>query len=552
MQPCKSYPQAIIPRHNLLDIFISRGPLQEYTEMEMRASARQTIMGYLAPVIGVAFVIILYKLIVTGVNSTTVSLSFLLVVLATSSAYGLGPGILASIAGMFCFNFFFLPPFGKLTIHDSQNWAALIVFLVTAATASQLSSAARSRARDAERRREEVWKLYELSKDIIAKPDSEAAVSSIARQVLEVFQFHYCAIFVPDDSQRWSRLAVAVDQDSPCITTPDQSEIERAFASGEVQLFTIADGRSGKKPTDEPDRARSTAYVPLKVGVRSSGVMVLTASVLERGTIEAVAGLVALALERARFLKEVSHTEALRQSDELKSALLASVSHDLRTPLTSIRAAVDNLLQEEIGWDKSAMHEFHLIISEEVSRLTRLVQNLLEMARIEAGELHLTKEWMPIEELFNNVLDRCFASIRNHRIVLNIDRAQSLVRIDSRLVAEALTNLVENAAKYSPADSRIVLQAVAEDGELTISVSDEGQGVAPDERERIFDKFYRGNRLSEYQSGGTGMGLAIARGIIEAHGGRIWVESTPGQGSTFAFTMPVEWKQATDPVTANE
>ncbi|HET8671740.1 MAG TPA: ATP-binding protein, partial [Candidatus Saccharimonadales bacterium] len=207
---------------------------------------------------------------------------------------------------------------------------------------------------------------------------------------------------------------------------------------------------------------------------------------------------------------------------------------------------------EEIGWDKSAMHEFHLIISEEVSRLTRLVQNLLEMARIEAGELHLTKEWMPIEELFNNVLDRCFASIRNHRIVLNIDRAQSLVRIDSRLVAEALTNLVENAAKYSPADSRIVLQAVAEDGELTISVSDEGQGVAPDERERIFDKFYRGNRLSEYQSGGTGMGLAIARGIIEAHGGRIWVESTPGQGSTFAFTMPVEWKQATDPVTANE
>jgi two-component system sensor histidine kinase KdpD len=520
--------------------------------MEMRASARQSMVGYLASVAGVAFVIILYKVIVTGVNSTTVSLSFLLVVLATSSAYGLGPGILAAVAGMFCFNFFFLPPFGDLTIHDSQNWVALFVFLVTAATASQLSSAARSRARDAERRREEVWKLYELSKDIIAKPDSETAVSSIARQVLEVFQFSYCAIFVPDDTERWQRLAVAVNQDSPVTTTPDQSDIERAFTTGEVQLFITIDARSGRKPTDERDQARSTAYVPLKVGIRSTGVMVLTSSALERGTIEAIAGLVALALERARFLKEVSHTEALRQSDELKSALLASVSHDLRTPLTSIRAAVDNLLQDDIEWDRGALREFHLIISEEVSRLTRLVQNLLEMARIEAGELLLSKEWTAIEELFSSVLDRCSASIRNHRVVLNVESEQLLFRIDSRLVAEALTNLVENAAKYSPAYSQIVLRAVAEDGELTISVSDEGQGVAPDERERIFDKFYRGSRPSEHRSGGTGMGLAIARGIIEAHGGRIWVESAPGQGATFAFTMPVEWKEATDPVTANE
>lgn len=506
----------------------------------MYASARRNLLGYLASVTGVAFVTIFYKSIVTGVNATTVSLSFLLVVLAASSAYGLGPGILASVGGMFCFNFFFLPPFGDLTIHDSQNWVALFIFLVTAATASQLSSAARSRARDAERRREEVWKLYELSKDIIAKPDSETAVSSIARQVLEVFQFSYCAIFVPDDMQGWSRLAVAVDQDSPGTTTPDQSDTERAFTTGEVQLFIIAGGHSGRKSTDEPDRVRSTAYVPLKVGVRSIGVMVLTSTALERGTIEAVAGLVALALERARFLKEVSHTEALRQSDELKSALLASVSHDLRTPLTSIRAAVDNLLQEEIEWDSGALHEFHLIISEEVSRLTRLVQNLLEMARIEAGELRLSKEWTSIEELFNNVLDRCFASIRNHRVILNVERGQSLVRIDSRLVAEALTNLVENAAKYSPPSSQIVLRAVAEDGDLTISVSDEGQGVALDERDRIFDKFYRGSRLSEHRSVGTGMGLAIARGIIEAHGGRIWVESTPGQGATFAFKMPVE------------
>jgi two-component system sensor histidine kinase KdpD len=492
--------------------------------------------------VGVALVTFLYKLAVTDINSTTVSLSFLLVVLAASSAYGLGPGILASIAGMFCFNFFFLPPFGTLTIHGSQNWVALFVFLVTAVTASELSSAARSRARDADRRREEVWKLYELSKDIIAKPDSETAVSSVARQVLEAFQFSYCAIFVPDNIQGWRRLAIAVDPSSQHTFTHDESDIENAFTTGEVGLFNI-NGRGGeRKSTAEADRTRITAYVPLKVGVKSIGVIVMMAPTLERGTIEAIAGLVALALERARFLKEVSRTEALRQSDELKSALLASVSHDLRT--------VDNLLQEEIDWDIRALREFHLIISEEVSRLTRLVQNLLEMARIEAGELRISKEWSSIEELFSNVLDRCFPSISSHRVVINDETGQSLVKIDSRLVAEALTNLVENGAKYSPADSQILLRAVAEDDNLIVSVSDQGPGIAPDEAGRIFDKFYRSARQPEHQSGGTGMGLAIARGLIEAHGGRIWLESNPRQGTTFAFTMPVEWRRVTDSVAA--
>jgi two-component system, OmpR family, sensor histidine kinase KdpD len=517
----------------------------------MYASARQKLIGYLAPVIGVAFVTILYKLVVTGANSTSVSLSFLLVVLATSSAYGLRPGILASVAGMFCFNFFFLPPFGTLTIHGSENWVALFVFLVTAFTASQLSSAARSRARDAEKRREEVWKLYELSKDIIAKPDSEAAESAIARQVLEVFQFSYCAIFVPDGRRGWQRLAIATDTSSPHAFTPGQSYINDAFTRGEVQLLIGAQGRGESGPADEAGEMRCIAYVPLKVVEKSVGVIVMIASTLERGTIEAIAGLVALALERARFLKEVSRTEVLRQSDELKSALLASVSHDLRTPLTSIRAAVDNLLQEEIDWDRRALHEFHLIISEEVSRLTHLIQNLLEMARIEAGELRVWKGWTSIEELFSNVLDRCSPSIRSHRVIINDDSGQSLVKIDSRLVAEALTNLVENAAKYSPAGSQILLRAVAED-HLTISVSDQGPGIAPDETGRVFDKFYRGTRLSEGQSGGTGMGLAIARGIIEAHGGSIWLESAPGHGATFVFTMPVERRQATGPVAANE
>jgi two-component system sensor histidine kinase KdpD len=499
----------------------------------MQTSARQNWIGYAIALVGVASVTALCRFVVTEVNYATVALSLLLVVLVAAFAHGLGAGILASVTGMLCFNFFFLPPVGTLTVQDPQNWIALLAFLVTAVIASQLSAAARSRTREAERRREEVWNLYQLSRAIIATPDSETAVSSIARHVVEVFGFDYCGVFVPDDRGGWRRLAMATDVDEYGSFAPAEAGIDKAFRLGEIDLAAGA-----------LELKHAVAYVPLKVGVRSIGVMVIVSSALERGTVEAIAGLVALALERARFLKEVSRTEALRQSDELKSALLASVSHDLRTPLTSIRAAIDSLLQEETEWDRKALREFHLIISEEVSRLTKLVRNLLEMARIEAGELKPSKHWQSVSEIVDNVLERCAASIRNHRVSVALDEHTPVVKVDSRLVAEAVTNLVENAAKYSPADSAIIVRARVAGDELIISVTDLGPGITPDEMGRIFDKFYRGRHLARRVSEGTGMGLAIARGIVEAHGGRIWVESAPAQGATFTIAIPVEYKRA--------
>lgn len=489
----------------------------------MLMNLRKNWLGYTVAPLGIAFVTVLYKVIITDVNATTVALSFLLVVLAVASMYGLGPAIVGSVFGMLCFNFFFLPPIGKLTIQDPQNWVALIAFLITAVTASQLSSAARSRAYDAEKRRAEVWKLYQLSRAVIATPDSETAVSSIARQVVEVFDLAYCAVYLPAGNN-WDRVAIAGD-DSTSIA---QAEIEDAFRSGEVI-------RAAAKP--------GLTCAPLKVGVKSIGVLASSSPDVERGTVEAIAGLVALALERARFLKEVSHTEALRQSDELKSALLASVSHDLRTPLTSIRAAVESLLDESIAWDGAALREFHLIISEEVSRLTRLVQNLLEMARIEAGELKLSKRWESVSEIINNVLLRCATSLRNHRVRVEPEESQLMIRADSRLIAEALVNLVENATKYSPAGTEVRLSGAVKDGHLTVSVKDQGMGIAPDEMHFVFDKFYRGQHLTGSQTNGTGMGLAITKGIVEAHGGRIWADSQFGHGATFSFAIPVESKQ---------
>lgn len=492
---------------------------------------RLNLIGYVVALVGVAVATTFYRLVLTNANATTVALSLLLVVLATASRYGIGPSILASTAGVLCFNFFFLPPVGTLTIQDPQNWVALFAFLITAVIASQLSAAARAQASDAERRREEVTKLYQLSRAIIATPDSETALSSIARQVVEVFNSPYCAVFVASDGKGWQRLAIAGETECD----PSYPDIEEAFRSGDL--------RSGPGPVTKGGpfkQNRDATYAPLKVGVRSIGVVVLESSHLERGTVEAIAGLVALALERARFLEEVSRTEALRQSDELKTAILASVSHDLRTPLTSIRAAVDSLLLKDVDWDKAALHEFHSIISEEVERLTRLVHNLLEMARIEAGEIKIVTEWESMPELIDDVIDRCSVAVRNHRVNVNVREHTPLVKIDARLVSQVLANLLENAAKYSPDRREISVSAYVEGGDLKIIVKDQGPGVPKSEADRVFDKFYRSSRHYGEPSDGTGMGLAIAKGIAEAHGGRIWVESQPTGGASFGFSIPVE------------
>jgi two-component system sensor histidine kinase KdpD len=499
-------------------------------------AVRQNTIGLGFALAGVTAVSLLYKLLFVGANATTIALTFLLVVLAVASRYGLGPSIAASIAGMFCFNFFFLPPVGTLTIHDPQDWVALVAFLVTAVTASQLSSAARARARDAERRREEVLRLYHLSRAIIATPDSETAMSSTAAQVKEVFACDYCAIHVPRDPGGWSCLAVA-----PGLSfTPAPSEIDRAFRTGAIISGQVA---------RESVAGSSVTYAPLKVGVRSIGVMVIISSNMEANTIEAIAGLVALALERARFLKQVSRTEALRQSERLKSALLDAVSHDLRTPLTSIKASATTLLEElregsiDTALDPEGRQEMLEVIDEEADRLNRFIEGLVELARIEAGEMQLRRSWGTIDEIVTAALDRARHLTRNHVVELSIEHELPLVRVDPRAVAEVAYTLVDNGAKYSPAGTKIRVAASLEGDTLQLAVEDEGHGIPVELRERVFDKFFRAMRDGDSAAApasGTGMGLAIARGIVEAHGGRIWIEEgNGGRGARFVFTLPI-------------
>jgi two-component system sensor histidine kinase KdpD len=374
--------------------------------------------GYLVAVIGIAAVTGALKLFGEHINSTTVALGLLLVVLFVATGWGSRPAVLASLLGVVCFNFFYLPPVGRLTVDDPDNWIALFAFLITAATAGQLSARAKRRAEEADAGRREIERLY--------------------------------------------------------------TELQDAF-------------------------------------------------------------------ERA------SHAKALEQSERLKSALLDAVTHDLRTPLTSIKASVTTLLEnprskdgeEEPGTlDAEGRREMLEVIDEETDRLNRFIEGLVELARIEAGEMHLRRRWGSIEEIITTALERAAPLTRDHRIKVKLDDGLPTVRVDDRAVAEVVYTLVDNAAKYSPSGTIISVGATVTDEQtIQLTVEDEGPGIPVELRERVFDKFFRAMRDGDSgtrQPSGTGMGLAIAKGIVEAHGGHIWIEDNPRHhGSRVRVTLPV-------------
>jgi len=483
-----------------------------------------TIRKAISLALALTLVTCFYLYVFRSANHTTIALTYLLVSLVAGT-YGFMMGVVASVLCGFCFNFFFLPPVGTLTIHDPQNLVAFAVFLITALTANRLSSSARHRSEESEKRRNELSKLYEVSRIIISTPDAETAAPLLTGKIREIFGFPVCMIASREEQGKWHLIG------NPATDLPvPESILQDVYESGYLRRT-------------RGDSAHSLLCAPLKAGARVTGVLISAAKETDPATMEALAGLVALALERLRFLKDLSQTEALKQSDQLKSAILASVSHDLRTPLTSIRTAVESLLSRDVDWNEDSRQEFYTIIDEEVDRLSRLVQNLLEMARIEAGECRPVKEWGSVSEMISDVLTRCAESLSRNQIKLDVPQDLPMVRWDERLMNQVLTNLLENAAHYSPQGSEIVLGAELNKSVLLIRVQDRGPGIPADEIPRIFERFYRGRSASKDRKG-TGMGLAIARGIMEAHGGAIRVESPGVRGSTFTMEIPVETMDA--------
>jgi K+-sensing histidine kinase KdpD len=379
---------------------------------------RNPVIPYAAAILAMAALTGMLKSFGHHINPTTVSLTFVVTILLVATAWGSAPAVVASLVGIVCFNFFFLPPFGTFSIRDPDNWIAFVTFMVTALTVGQLSAGVRRRAEEAEGAQREVERLY--------------------------------------------------------------NELQDSF-------------------------------------------------------------------ERS------SQAKALRQSERLKSALLDAVTHDLRTPLTSIKASATTMLADlyaterdnaEPQLDTEARKEMLQVIDEETDRLDRFVEGLTKLARIDAGEMHLELQWASMDEIVTSALKRAEPRTRTHRMEVWIDDLPS-VKVDEHAIAEAVYTLIDNAAKYSEPESLIRIRATAKEQEaLVISVEDSGPGIRVEVRERVFEKFFRAMRdgdVGDRQRSGTGMGLAIARGIVEAHGGRIWSEDATGHtGSKFVIELPIE------------
>lgn len=450
---------------------------------------------------------------VLPVNQTTVALSFLLAILAVSAVWGMVVSVFMSVVSMLTFNYYFLPPTGTFTIADPQNWVALAAFLFTSIVGSQLSARIRKEADEAHGRRREIERLYKFSQKLLGEGNVIQLMNAIPDYIVESFEVGAAELFLPQ-KDKFYRSGFGASH-------LDEEKMKAAFARDEVTL----------------DMQRGLYFIPVRLGVRPIGSLGISGAQLSRQTLDAIGTLVAIAIERARAVEQLGQTEAERQGERLKSALLDSITHDFRTPLTSMKAAVTSMLSES-HTEPTQQRELLTIINEECDRLNHLVEQAAEMARLEAGEVELHFEPVSVKEVVEDAVAQARTALAGRAIYFQIGSDIPSVRADFGRIKDVLGKLVDNANLYSPKEQPITISAERIGDMVSISVADRGPGIDDFEQQMIFDKFYRG-KDQRYLVRGTGMGLPISKAIVAAHGGTISVTSQLGHGSVFSFTLPV-------------
>ena len=479
----------------------------------MTRSVRLRTVRSLLALVMVAGITLFFREALPRVNQTTVALSFLLAILAVSAVWGMAVSVLMSLAAILSFNFFFLPPVGTFTVADPQNWVALLAFLVTSTVGSRLSSRIRQEADIANRRRREIEHLYTFSQKLLGEGNVIQLMNAIPNHIVDSFETGAASLFLAD-KQKYYRSGYGTLQ-------LEEEQLRLAYEREEPYV----------------DTARGFCYGPVRLGMKSIGSFGISGAPLTRQTLEAVGTLLGIAIERTRAVEQLSRTEADRQSERLKSALLDSITHNFRTPLTSIKASVTSLLSTRPP-QGSQQQELLEIMNEECDRLNKLVEDASEMSRLEAGEIELEFHAVPVQELIDTALANCKTSLLARNVRIQIPAGIPPVRADLTRAKEVLLHLLENANLYSEKDQPIVVSAENNGNFVLFSVADHGPGIETMEQGLIFDKFYRGkDQRSVIQ--GTGMGLPISKAIVEAHGGTISVTSQLHHGSVFTFTLPV-------------
>jgi len=446
------------------------------------------------------------------VNPTTVGFLYLITVLVIATAWGLLESVIASIAATLCFNFFFLPPVGTFRIADSQNWVAFFAFLATALIASHLSEETRRRTFEAIRRQREMERLYALSRAILLTDRTQV----FAHQIARIYDLPAVAIF---DRNHGETCHAGREE------LPDVSEKLKDVATRGT-LFR--------------DPRTQTIVTPISLGGQPIGGLALKGASLTETGLQALTNLLAVGIERARAQKIATRAEAAQQSEEFKSTLLDALAHEFKTPLTSIKTAASAILFSGVTKPEQ-QRELLTVIDQEASRLSALVNEATYLARLEAGKIHLNRAPYSVRELIETTLRHMETALEGRTVELTVADDLPEAFIDVELAQLVIRQLVDNAVKYSPPASPIRIAAGLARGAVVVRVRNEGPGIAETEKVKIFEKFYRGADARQ-QPTGTGMGLAVAREIMLAHGGDLQVESSPEQGVEFSASFPATGK----------
>ena len=479
-----------------------------------RASVRSNIRLPLRVGASIAFIaastFVLYRLI--PVNPTTAGFLYLVAILLIATKGGLVESTVASVAAMLCFNFFFLPPIGTLTIADPQNWIALFAFLATSLTASQLSARAKRRTHEAEERRAEVERLYALSRALLLVDTSQPIAKQIVHQVALTCGFPGVALYVRANGEIY-RVGLA------------DTDVESKLRESAVRSVVLTDSD------------KNLIITPIRLGGEPIGALAFSGAAFSDAALQSLLNLVAIAIERANSQRAVTQAEVAQQSEELKSALLDAIAHEFKTPLTSIKAVTTDLLSGTPCALNPHQHELISIADESTDRLSKLVTDAIQLARIEGGTFRLNLGVHFPNSLINAALRQMKSVTDERKIVVLVPDDLPPVKVDAALIRVVLTHLLDNALKYSPPSSPITIGARLGEDKVIVYLADQGPGITEEEQTQVFEKFYRGKNERHLQ--GTGMGLAIAREILRAHGEDIALSSSPGQGSEFSFGLPI-------------
>jgi len=482
--------------------------------MNVSSYARNTARWIVASVV---VILTSLALVWLGANSTAAGMVFLVLVVWSATQTGVMLSVYVAVLCALAFDYFFLPPVRSIEIVGAQQWVAMISFIACCLVVSRVAERARRQTQQAEQRREDVERLYELSQEMMLHDDAEGLIRDLPRVIDRIFALQGVVLYVCDQDQFYASSA----------SIPDS-------AKSAMRAMT-----QGFSPTISTD---SDFYImALMLGLRPVGALGWRPALLSREVATAVSAQVAIVLARSIAIEASTRMEAVREGERLRTALIDSLTHELRTPLTSIRAAATTLIETQ-GLDDAARLDLVSIVDEEAARLDLLIGDAVEMAEIDANVVQVHSTPQHPRALLEQAAEESRAALTGHRVTISVEEPDEPAWFDPHLLGRVLRHLLENAASYTPAGSRVALSSRRIGTRLEFCVEDNGPGIDALDLPLIFEKFYRGKKGAS-RGKGSGMGLAITRAILLAHGGAIEASSLPGQGAKFRFWVPLVEKE---------